>query len=98
VKSSTDSCHEIVNHGHGEYVHWDAYTNTAESWIALLKRGLVGTFHHINEEHPNRYADESAFRWNHRKISDGERTIETIKGIDGKRLVYKNVVEHLLDF
>jgi transposase-like protein len=26
--------HEIVDHGHGEYESGDAYTNTAESWIA----------------------------------------------------------------
>jgi len=85
--------HETVDHGRGEYVRGDVYTNTAESWIALLKRGLVGTFHHISEEHLNRYTDEFAFRWNHRKISDGERTIEAIKGIEGKRLIYKDVVE-----
>jgi hypothetical protein len=46
--------HETVNHGKGEYVNGDANTNTAESWIALLKRGIMGSFHHVSEEHLNR--------------------------------------------
>jgi hypothetical protein len=49
--------HEIVDHGHGEYVNGEAYTNTAESWIALLKRGIMGSFHHVSEEHLDRYAN-----------------------------------------
>ena len=81
--------HKIVNHGHGEYVNGDAYTNTAESWIALLKRGIMGSFHHVSEEHLNRYANEFAFRWNNRKVTDGERAVMAIRGIEGKRLYYK---------
>jgi hypothetical protein len=37
----------------------------------------------------NRYCDEFSFRWNHRKTTDGERTIEAIKGAEGKRLMYR---------
>jgi len=32
--------HKTVRHGKGEYVRGDVYTNTAESWFALLKRGV----------------------------------------------------------
>ena len=67
----------------------DAYTNTAESWIALLKRGIMGSFHHVSEEHLDRYANEFSFRWNNRKITDGERAVVAIKGIEGKRLYYR---------
>jgi hypothetical protein len=42
---------DVVNHGRGEYVNGDAYTNTAESWIALFKQGVVGTFYHVREQH-----------------------------------------------
>jgi transposase-like protein len=35
-----------VNHSTGEFVRGDVYTNTAEGFISLLKRGIVGTFHH----------------------------------------------------
>lgn len=43
--------HSVVDHGRGEYVNGLAYTNTVESWIALLKRGIVGTFHHVSKVH-----------------------------------------------
>jgi transposase-like protein len=45
------SSHETVDHSKGQYVNGDVYTNTAESWIALLKRGIMGSFHHVSEEH-----------------------------------------------
>gem|GEM_PF-5377619 len=30
-----------------------------------------------------------SFRWNLRKVSDGERAVAAIRGITGKRLSYK---------
>ncbi len=73
----------------------DASTNTAESWIALLKRGIMGTFHHVSEEHLDRYANEFSFRWNQRKTTDGERAVMVIKGIKGKRLYYRESIKNL---
>jgi transposase-like protein len=58
--------HETVNHTKGEYVRGDAYTNTVECSFSLLKRGLVGTFHHVGEQHLQRYVNEFDFRWNNR--------------------------------
>jgi hypothetical protein len=46
----------------------------------------------VSEEHLDRYANEFPFRWDHREISDGERAIEAIRGIEGKRLMYKETV------
>ena len=43
--------HETVNHGAGEYVRGDAYTNTLEGWFSMLKRGVNGTFHHVSKQH-----------------------------------------------
>jgi len=85
--------HKVVNHGKGEYVKGDANTNTAESYFALLKRGVVGTFHHISKQHLLRYCDEFSFRWNNRKVTDGVRTENAIKGFVGKRLVYRTLYE-----
>jgi len=85
--------HEVVDHSTGEYVRGDAHTNTVEGWFALLKRGVVGTFHHVSEEHLDRYVDEFAFRYNNRKIKDGERAIEAIRNSKGKRLTYKETIE-----
>jgi transposase-like protein len=74
-----DGSHRTVKHGAGEYVRVDAdgtvvHTNTAESFFCLLKRGHYGTFHRLSEKHLHRYCHEFSFRWNRRKISDGERT------------------------
>lgn len=81
--------HEVVKHAAGEFVKGNASTNTAESYFALLKRGVHGIFHHVSKHHLHRYCGEFDFRWNHRKIDDGKRTVAAIKGSDGKRLVYK---------
>jgi transposase-like protein len=47
------------------------HTNFAESYHSLLKRGLIGAFHHVSAEHLHRYVNEFSFRWNSRKESDG---------------------------
>jgi transposase-like protein len=80
--------HDVVNHSMGEYVRGDIYSNTAESFFALLKRGLYGTFHAVSKKHLHRYVHEFEFRWNTRYVNDGERIAEAIKGADGKRLRY----------
>jgi transposase-like protein len=81
--------HSVVNHGMGEYVNGDKYTNTAESYFALLKRGVHGVFHHVSKQHLPRYCGEFSFRWNYRKVNDGTRAEAAIRGTEGKRLVYK---------
>jgi len=89
--------HFVVNHGNGEYVKFDVYTNTVESYFALLKRGVHGIFHHVSKDHLHRYCDEFCFRWNLRKVDDGERMIEAVKGIAGKRLMYKPSLVEVLN-
>jgi transposase-like protein len=84
--------HEVVNHSEKEYSRGDVTTNSAESSFALLKRGLIGTFHSVSEAHLQRYATEFDFRWNHRValgVNDVQRTAAMLKGIEGKRLTYK---------
>lgn len=81
--------HQRVHHAIGEYVRGEASTNTVESFFALLKRGIVGTFHHVSPQHLNRYCAEFEHRWNHRKVSDGERAVAMLQQIEGKRLLYK---------
>ena len=84
---------EIVVHGKKQYVNGRASTNTLEGWFALLKRGVTGTFHHVSEEHLDRYVDEFAFRYNNRKTTDAERTVNAIKKVGGKRLYYKEPIK-----
>jgi transposase-like protein len=84
--------HRFVKHSIGEYVNGDVSTNTAESYFALLKRGVKGVFHHISKKHLKRYCNEFSFRWNHRKVNDGTRAEHAILGAEGKRLTYKKAV------
>jgi len=85
--------HQTVNHGTSQYVGPNGEsTNTAESYFALLKRGMVGAFHHVSKQHLPRYCDEFAFRWNGRELEDSQRRDEAVKGAEGKRLYYKSPV------
>lgn len=70
------------------------HTNFAESYHSLLKRGLIGAFHHVSKRHLPRYLAEFELRWNTRKMSDGERTDRVIKAAEGKRLTYRPLVSH----
>ena len=81
--------HQVVKHRSGEYVRGDVYTNTAESSFAIIKRGIVGTYHNVSKEYLDRYIAQFDFLWNHRKLNDGERTVLAIKQAEGKRLMYK---------
>ncbi len=51
----------------------------------------MGTFHHISKQHLDKYCNEFSFRWNNRKVTDGKRTENAIKGFVGKRLIYKDI-------
>lgn len=81
-----------VNHGSGEFVRGDVYTNTAEGFISLLKRGIVGTFHHVGKGHLGKYVSEFEFRYNARKVADKDRPALIVAGGEGKRLTYKQPV------
>jgi transposase-like protein len=86
--------HKAVNHSQDEYYRYEdgAGTQSAESFFAILKRGVYGTFHSISAQHLQRYCDEFAFRWNTRSalgIEDFERANELVRGAKGKRLTYR---------
>jgi transposase-like protein len=85
--------HGTVNHSAEEYVRayfW--HTNTVENYFSIFKRGIVGVYHHVSEDHLHRYTAEFDFRYNHRiavGVDDETRAAEAIKGIAGKRLTYR---------
>jgi hypothetical protein len=64
------------------------HCNSGESWFALLKRGIHGSYHHVSRGHLQRYCDEFQFRWNTRTLTDGQRTRAALQGSDGVRLSY----------
>ncbi len=87
------AAHEVVNHSKGEYSRLDVHVNNCESFFALLKRGVHGTFHHVSRKHMGRYCDEFSFRWDYRKTTDGARADAAVKGAEGKRLLYREPVK-----
>ena len=92
IGNEFDGGHETVNHGEKEYARGDAHVNGAESYFALLKRGIHGTFHHVSKKHLGRYCDEFDFRWSHRKTTDGERAAAAVRQAEGKRLLFMTPV------
>jgi transposase-like protein len=82
--------HHVINHSEKEYVRGAIYTNTVEGYFSLLKRGIIGVYHHVNKEHLHRYLSEFDFRYNARAISDSERSIMALKSMEGKRLYYRD--------
>lgn len=88
--------HDTVNHAKKEYCRGIIHVNFAESYFSLLKRAIIGAFHHVSDHHLHRYLSEFDFRWNHRKIDDWDRTIQALKMVEGKRLTYREPVRKLL--
>jgi hypothetical protein len=77
------------NRSADEYVRGDAHTNTIEGYFSILKRGIVGTYHHVSPQHLKHYLGEFDFRYNERValgVNDKARAEKAIKGIAGKRL------------
>jgi transposase-like protein len=81
--------HGTVDHSRQEYRRGDAYTQTVESYFAILKRGINGVYHHVGEQHLHRYLAEFDFRYNRRKVEDGVRAALAVRGAEGKRLTFK---------
>jgi transposase-like protein len=81
--------HKVVKHSQKEYVRGDVHTNTVEGYFSLLKRGIIGTFHQVSKKHLPLYLAEFDHRYNHRDVTDGERTVAGIRHVEGKRLTLK---------
>ena len=86
--------HERIDHGAGEYVRDGVTTNSIESVFAVLKRGLIGVYHHASPKHLGRYVDEFAFRLNDGNVARHtlDRLGSFIDGVAGKRLTYKALI------
>jgi transposase-like protein len=83
--------HGTVNHSAEEFVRTGGFhhTNTVESFFALLKRAVYGQFHHISEAHLHRYLAEADFKYNTRSEDDADRAGALLRGVKGKRLLYR---------
>jgi transposase-like protein len=63
----TGNHHETVTHKDEEWVRGNVHTNTVESAWSLLKRSVVGTYHHMSVKHLPAYLDEMEWRFNNRE-------------------------------
>ena len=79
--------HEVIDHAVA-YVDGEIHTNGLENFWSLVKRGLNGTYISVEPFHLFRYLDEQAFRYNNRKMNDGERFDIAVRQIVGKRLTW----------
>lgn len=61
-----------VNHS-VQFKDNEACTNQAESFFSRLRRAEVGTHHHISGKYLRHYANEMAWREDHRRVSNGEQ-------------------------
>lgn len=84
--------HWFVDHSR-EFKSVDgAHINTAEGYFSIFKRGLVGTYQHMSEQHLHRYLAEFDFRMNNRErlgVNDEMRAVKALQGVVGKRLTYQ---------
>ena len=81
-----------MNHSAGEYSRGNVSSNTVEGYFSILKRGLIGTYHHVAPKHLGRYVSEFDFRYNTRTklgFTDEQRAAIAMRGISGKRLTYR---------
>jgi transposase-like protein len=79
--------HQVVDHA-VQYVDGAIHTNGMENFWSLLKRGINGTYVSVEPFHLFRYLDEQVYRFNNRKMTDGERFDLAVKGVFGKRLTF----------
>jgi transposase-like protein len=89
--------HDVVNHKSKQYSYTTpdgrhVTTNTVEGYFGLLKRGIYGTYHHVGVPYLQQYLNEFDFRYNHRKVTDAERSEFAIKTCEGKRLTLRKPV------
>lgn len=88
--------HQVIDHA-VKYVEGNVHTNGLENFWSLLKRGISGTYVSVEPFHLFRYLDEQAFRFNNRKLTDGERFDIAVRGIVGKRLTLEQLTGKDLD-
>ncbi|MDE2815481.1 MAG: IS1595 family transposase [Chloroflexota bacterium] len=84
--------HETVRHSAKEYVREQIHTNGIESFWSMLKRGYVGTYHHMSVKHLDRYVDEFSGRHNDRPRDTIDQLGHMARNMQGKRLRYRDLI------
>lgn len=85
-----DTKHDTVNHSAEEWVRGQVHTNTVEGVFSLLKRSVVGSYHHLSKKHLDSYLDEIEWRFNNRDNPYlFEETMRAL--VESDRLEYKDL-------
>jgi transposase-like protein len=84
--------HEAVKHSAGEYVREQVHTNGIESFWAMMKRGIVGVYHHVSKKHLHRYVNEFTGRHNIRGLDTLEQMSAIARMMSNKRLRYADLI------
>lgn len=85
--------HESVKHSVKEFVRDKVHTNGLESFWALLKRGHYGVYHKMSPKHLHRYVNEFVGRQNARLHDTLTQMELVVKGMEGRLLPYKVLIE-----
>jgi len=81
--------HHALLHASRQFAKGEVHSNSAENFFSILKRGVIGTYHHWSEAHMHRYLVEFDFRYSTKDTTDKERSDKALAGIAGKRLTYR---------
>lgn len=84
--------HDVVHH-ELTYVDGDIHIQGIENYWSLLKRGIYGVFHHVDARYLPSYLNEFEFRFNARKIDDGDRFASLMMQTEGN-LPWKSLRAH----
>jgi len=71
---------ERINHQEAYSLAGGIYTNGAESFFSRIRRAEIGHHHHVAGPYLVRYAQESAWREDYRRVDNG-RQVEMISGL-----------------
>jgi hypothetical protein len=63
-------------------------TEGIDNYWSLLKRGLIGVFHHVSVGHLPEYLEEFQYRFNLRRVCDEERFASLMGQMQGRVLWY----------
>ena len=75
----------------GDNYRGEPHCNTVENFFYILKRGVIGTYHHWSEAHMHRHLAEFDLRYSTRGVSDTERASLILKRMEGRRLTYRRI-------
>jgi len=69
------------------------HTDTVENDFSILKRGIVGAYNHVSQQHLERYLAECGLRHSEcaaLSVNDGYRAGKALRGIVKKWLMYRD--------